>query len=149
MSSQTPFLLEDDFPSVLDTIESVKEITLREGRERGFDAEDLFDVEISLEEALYNAIVHGNGLKESVPVAVSISVDNEKISVEITDRGDGFDVDRLMKIDCTRTDRLLRGNGRGLFIIKKSMDKIEFLNDGRTVRMEKINRNHGNPENHS
>lgn len=148
MSSQTAFFLEDSFPSVLDTIESVKEIVLSEGRARGFDAEDLFDVEISLEEALYNAIVHGNGLKESVQVKVKIVVEDAGLSVDITDAGDGFDVERLMKIDCTRTERLLRGNGRGLFIIRKSMDKVEFSGNGRTVHMEKINRHHGNPENH-
>lgn len=149
MSNQTPFLLTENFPSILDTIESVKNVVLKEGREKGFNAEDLFDVEISLEEALYNAIVHGNGLKKSVPVSVKISVDEAMLSVEITDNGGGFDVDRMIKIDCTRTERLLRGNGRGLFIIRKSMDKVDFSNDGRTVHMEKINRNHGNPENRS
>lgn len=138
MSENEPFILEDNFPSTLETIESIKGIIEAEARSRDFSDEELFDIEISLEEALYNAIVHGNNRSADKQVFFKACIDGEKAVIEIADQGNGFEVDRLTRIDCTRHDRLLRGNGRGLFIIRKSMDNVFFNEDGTCIHMEKI-----------
>ncbi|PKK90152.1 MAG: hypothetical protein CVV64_10510 [Candidatus Wallbacteria bacterium HGW-Wallbacteria-1] len=137
MGTLEAFRLDRIFPSNLDSIETIKGIVEAEARTRDFTEEELFDIEISLEEALYNAIVHGNNRSESKTVHFKVIIDDEKTFIEIADQGAGFEVDRLTKIDCTRHDRLLRGNGRGLFIIRKSMDNVSFNEDGTIISMEK------------
>jgi anti-sigma regulatory factor (Ser/Thr protein kinase) len=132
-----PYIHKDTYPSNLSTIEDIKKIIIQELENHNFSADMIFDIEISLEEALYNAIVHGNGLNSLKKIGVNIIINKDCFEITINDEGSGFDVDKLTKIDCTRTDRLLRGNGRGLFIIRKSMDEVVYNNSGKTITMKK------------
>lgn len=131
------FIYNGDYESRLESIEKIKEMILKNLEMRGFSDDQMFDIEISLEEALYNAIVHGNGINSKKTVNVSINIDNELFQITITDQGDGFNVQELTTMDCTRKDRILRGNGRGLFIIRKTMDSVEYSESGRCITMIK------------
>lgn len=132
-----PFILNKDYESKLESIEQIKKIILKKLEENSFSDDYIFDIEISLEEALYNAIVHGNGINSKKTVNVSFSIDDNLFEITITDQGGGFNVKELTSLDCTRKDRILRGNGRGLFIIRKTMDHVEYSDKGRCITMKK------------
>ena len=95
-----------------------------------------FDVRLCMEEALINAMKYGNGLKKELPVDVSVVYDSDAICMDIQDEGPGFDVAALE--DCTRKDNLLKGSGRGVFLIHRLMDKIEYNSKGNKVSMTKF-----------
>ena len=59
-----------------------------------------------------------------------------RLVVEVTDEGSGFDLDACT-IDPTRPERLESEEGRGLYLMRKLMDRVECVpsEPGNTVRL--------------
>jgi serine/threonine-protein kinase RsbW len=91
------------------------------------------NVLIAVTEAVNNAIRHGN--KESHDRNVHIDVLNTEDFFEIlvSDEGDGFDFNNLP--DPTAPENIEKENGRGIFLMKNLAEKVEFENNGKTVKM--------------
>ncbi|MFA5144315.1 MAG: ATP-binding protein [Candidatus Omnitrophota bacterium] len=95
----------------------------------------LFEIKLCVEEAVRNAIVHGNKLDGKKLVKVSYWVDGDRFIIEIEDAGEGFDPRKVP--DPTVNSNMLKESGRGMFIIRKLMDKVDFNSKGNKIRMEK------------
>lgn len=93
------------------------------------------NVPVALSEALSNAILRGNKENIAKHVRVRTSVDPSCFVVEVTDEGKGFDLE-LCTPDPTAPENLLREDGRGLFLMRKLMDRVErFAEGGNVIRM--------------
>lgn len=117
-------------------------------------------VSIALEEAVNNAMVHGNleissaerdnpdhsfsqliaSKAQESPfrerqVRVRGIINREESVFEVSDQGNGFDVGSLP--DPTSPENLERESGRGLLLIQTFMDEINFSDSGNHVRMIK------------
>lgn len=101
----------------------------------GITEDDLFDLRLCLEEALINAVKHGNKLQKNKEVYLKIKVSPQSIELEIKDAGSGFDY-RNIPVP-TDKENLEKTSGRGIFLIKELMDKVEFLDGGSRIRMVK------------
>jgi serine/threonine-protein kinase RsbW len=88
---------------------------------------------ISTIEAVTNAIVHGNKLDESKIVKVGIDLLGNKLCVEVTDQGKGFDIEKIP--DPTKPDNVEKPDGRGIFLMKNLADNIEFDRNGAVVKL--------------
>jgi len=95
----------------------------------------LFDIRLCFEEALKNAILHGNNAKRDLPVFVSYSLNKDRFTMEIEDQGKGFNPDK--NPDPTKGKGLLKEGGRGVFLIQKLMDEVEYCGRGNKVVMVK------------
>lgn len=100
-----------------------------------------FDVRLCLEEALINAMKYGNKLDPRVMVELEAGFDEKRLWIQIEDRGAGFDVKKLG--DCTQGDNILKNGGRGVHLIHKLMDQVEYNATGNQIRMVKNRGNHG------
>lgn len=119
-------------------LEEISEVTRKlEGllQPAGVSPEDAFDIKLAFHEALVNAIKHGNKFSPELQVEVRVERKGNDLTIEIRDEGQGFDVKRLL--DPTHPGNLNRTSGRGVFLIKKLMDSVEFFDCGRTIRMVK------------
>lgn len=96
---------------------------------------DIFGVHLAVDEALVNAIAHGNGSDASKHVQFSCRISPRKIRVEITDEGSGFDPNALP--DPTTPDRLECPSGRGVMLMRAFMSRVEFQERGNHVVLEK------------
>lgn len=94
-----------------------------------------FDIRLCVEEAIRNAIVHGNKSKKDLNVTVNYSICPDRIQIEVADEGAGFDHRKLP--DPTASENIMRGSGRGVLIIKKLMDRVEFRGRGNILKMTK------------
>jgi serine/threonine-protein kinase RsbW len=92
-------------------------------------------VMISLTEAVNNAIIHGNGSDPQKRVHITCQLLPGWALFLIQDEGKGFDPARLE--NPLKGENLLRDSGRGVFLMKTLMDKVEFeVNDpGLLVRL--------------
>ncbi len=78
---------------------------------------DVIELQIIIEEAVTNAIEHGNRWDNSKMIAVDAYADDEILHIKITDEGPGFPVsDVIGSLDVRDKSRL---RGRGLIMIKK------------------------------
>ncbi len=94
-----------------------------------------FDIRLCVEEVLRNAIVHGNKSRKGANVTVTYSIRPGSLEVEVADEGIGFDPGNLP--DPTAEENLMKNSGRGILIIRKLMDRVEFRGPGNIVRMVK------------
>ena len=88
---------------------------------------------VAVTEAVNNAMQHGNKLDPSKKVDVEFKADEKSITFLVHDQGDGFDFDTLP--DPTNPENIEKPSGRGVFLMRHLADKVEFSDDGRTVRL--------------
>jgi len=84
-------------------------------------------------EAANNAITHGNKLNEKKHVEIVFEIDEQKILLTVQDEGPGFDYNNIP--DPTSPENVENMSGRGVFLMSKLSDEIEFENNGSLVRM--------------
>jgi serine/threonine-protein kinase RsbW len=82
------------------------------------------NVPVALTEALSNAILRGNGGAREKHVRVRAVVSDNALVLEVADEGSGFDLDACT-LDPTSPENLEREDGRGLFLMRSLMDRVE------------------------
>ncbi len=95
----------------------------------------LFGIRLSLEEALINAIKHGNKNDKNKILVMRIEADSKMVEIDIKDQGEGFDYAALAVP--TDNSNLEKTGGRGVFLIKNFMDKVDYMDNGSRVKMTK------------
>ena len=128
--------LEVEIPSDVRYIERVVELVRSQCASMSFAARHCaLNVPVALSEALSNAILYGNGEDRLKHVRIRAHLDIERLVLEVTDEGTGFDLERSTS-DPTALENLEREDGRGLFLMKSLMDRVErFDEHGNVVRL--------------
>ncbi|MEW4526195.1 MAG: ATP-binding protein [Maioricimonas sp. JB045] len=111
---------------------------------RSYPDRDVFGVRLALEEAIVNAIKHGNGFDPDKSVQISCEVDDERVLVIIEDQGEGFDPEDVP--DPTAEENLERPSGRGIMLMRAFMTSVEYSPGGNRVRLMKVRGNGSDDE---
>lgn len=109
---------------------------IRQLKNVGWPSDDIFGVRLALEEALINAIKHGNHSDTSKCVHLSCKLAPGRLRVEIRDEGCGFDPSAVP--NPTDPELLTNPNGRGLLLMRAYMTRVEYNEQGNCVVMEKL-----------
>jgi len=96
---------------------------------------DIFAIHLATEEALVNAIRHGNHGDPEKHLHIVCSLASDRILIEISDEGRGFDPAKVP--DPTCDDQLHTPCGRGVMLMKAFMSRVEYNARGNAVTMEK------------
>lgn len=96
----------------------------------------LFAVRLAVEEAVINAIKHGNKMDKTKNVTVTYSIDDKECVISVTDEGEGFNPAAVP--DPTADENLELPHGRGLMLIRAYMDEVKFNEKGNCVTMRKL-----------
>ena len=128
--------VELEIPSDIRYIEQVVELVTGQCQQLCYTARHCaLNVPVALTEALANAILRGNGEDREKHVRVTARLDFKRLVMEVSDEGEGFDIDDCT-VDPTAGDNVLREDGRGLFLMRRLMDSVERFNDhGNVVRL--------------
>ena len=135
-SSEHPFdardeVFRDDMRSRLDEREPLAARVLARLEELGCRTDPYFD-RLSIDEALSNAVVHGNRRDPRKTVSVRAFVRPERWGVEVSDEGEGFDWKAWLERLREGTDPYAM-SGRGIALIIASGAEVVFLDGGRRV----------------
>lgn len=128
--------LEQRIPSRTQAAEQVIDALLAHLEAEAWNSHEVFGVHLAVEEALVNAIKHGNKEDPAKSVHVRVQTSPVRLRVEITDEGDGFDP-RLVP-DPTDPSRLNIPHGRGLMLIHSFMTHVQYKGRGNELVMEKM-----------
>jgi serine/threonine-protein kinase RsbW len=129
--------LRFDFPSNFNDGSACQQRIIEEVERHGFNPNSIFATRLALEEALVNAIKHGNKLDPAKRVIVEAKVSKDKVEIEIEDQGPGFD--RKCVPDPTADENLCKCSGRGILLIEAYMNSVTWSHGGRRVRMVRYN----------
>ncbi len=125
-------------PSKLSRILGVNRLVSFLADEFGFPPEDSkVNLPLVMDEALSNAIVHGNRNREDRKVHVRIYVSSHRFFVQVEDEGEGFQPDET--VDPKQGENLVKPSGRGIYLMRELMDRVAFKEGGRLLEMEKTN----------
>jgi serine/threonine-protein kinase RsbW len=108
-------------------MESVSEVEAAADKladEAGLDEEERFRVTMAVREAAVNAVLHGNDYDPAKQITASFENDGKSLIFTIADQGKGLDPETLP--DPLAPENLLRGTGRGIFLIRSFMDEVRF-----------------------
>jgi serine/threonine-protein kinase RsbW len=112
--------------SALESVDFAEEAVLREAAKLEFNPatkeEDLHRIGMSVRECMVNAVVHGNRYNARKKVGLRVSTTPERLTIEIWDEGEGFEMSSLP--DPLADDNLLRHSGRGLLLMQAFMDEF-------------------------
>ena len=123
-------------PSDLDEARRVQtEIETLLQTQTQFNEMEIFSIKMALEEAIVNAIKHGNQMDPGKMVRIAYRITTDQFDVMITDEGPGFNPDDVP--DPTAPENLERPCGRGLLLMRHYMTRIEYHGCGNVVVMSK------------
>jgi len=109
-------------------------------KEFGFPQQDArINIPLACDEAITNAIVHGNQSQPSKKVNVQIYLSHSRFRIRVRNQGEGFNAEEVA--DPRDGENIHRGSGRGIFLMRSIMDSVEFKEEGRVVELEKRNSN--------
>jgi len=95
-----------------------------------------FEIELALEEALANAVVHGCGNDPSKKVEICVACDESRgLLIVVRDPGPGFDPASIPSPIAGQ--RVFSEHGRGIFLISQLMDEVRFERGGTEIHMRK------------
>jgi serine/threonine-protein kinase RsbW len=120
--------------SKIENLRKVEKLVDDLSAEYNISADVYGNILIAVLEAANNAILHGNKLDEAKSVVIFIKLEEKKLYVKIDDEGVGFDYKNVP--DPTAPENIENVNGRGIFLMEKLSDTIEFTRNGATVELE-------------
>ena len=133
---QEPWFFDKTLPSDLEVGHAAIEDLLTALGAAGWEGMDVFRIQMAIEEAVVNAIEHGNQRKPEKSVRLVFHVTPEMATMVISDEGAGFDHRNL--VDPTSDDRLDKPRGRGVMLMRELMNEARFNEVGNQVTMIKF-----------
>jgi len=127
-------------PSQTDNLEIIREFVSRIARKVGFSDDDISKIELAVDEACTNVIKHAYQNNSQKPIDITIIIDYEKLTVVVTDKGKGFNPEKLKVPDLKEYLAEMRVGGLGIYLMKTLMDEVEIKSKpgkGNQVRMVK------------
>jgi len=123
-------------PSTLEALDEVIDTLLILAREMKCNPQELGEVELAMREALANAVMHGNRQDPNKKVAVRAFCQPDRgILLVIDDEGSGYNPAKVP--NPTGAECLLETHGRGLFLMRRLMDRVRISRQGRRVTLLK------------
>ena len=125
-----------EIPSQLKFIKGIAHNIIADAKLMGYDERDLRDkIPVTVDEAVTNAIKHGNKFREDKQVTIHVSINTERIKIIVADEGEGFDVSSVP--DPTDPINFLKPTGRGILFMNIGMDEVRYNEKGTILTLIK------------
>ena len=110
--------------SSLESVDQVERTAEDFAARAGFDGDAVPNIAMAVREAAVNAVLHGNAYDPKKHITVSFEANSDALVIRIADQGPGLDPTTIP--DPLAPENILRGSGRGIFLIRAFMDEVHF-----------------------
>ncbi len=132
-------------PTRDDTIEEANDLCSVLVEQSGMSEERGAALTVAFREAVDNAARHGNKSQESRVIDVGYLLDKDKVTLTITDEGDGFDTEMYLRRGvhgnavavARERNEAGRTGGLGIMLMLKCLDNLEYNYAGNQVKLTK------------
>ncbi|MEN8193243.1 MAG: ATP-binding protein [Bacteroidota bacterium] len=118
--------------SSTDNLSEVREFIAAAWISYGYDNKEGMKVALSVDEACTNIIKHAYHNKANGIIKIKVENKKDKFIIKITDKGSHFDPNQVPEPNIPERQKNKRGGGLGMFLMKKLMDEVKYMNKGRT-----------------
>ncbi len=115
----------------------VEEAILSQCHKHSFTDRDLFALKLAVDEAINNAVRHGNRSDSSKQIHIKYRVTPRRCDVVIADEGNGFNPAAVP--DPTTEQNIEQTSGRGLLLMRAFMSSVVFNETGNAITLTKFN----------
>jgi serine/threonine-protein kinase RsbW len=122
MTNRVSYTLESTLESVNQAEQTASEAAAR----AGFAEDEQYQVAMAVREAAVNAVLHGNAYDPGKRFMVAYETTGEALVITIADQGKGLDPAQIP--DPLAPENLMKGSGRGIFLIRAFMDEVKIRN---------------------
>ncbi len=127
-------------PSHTENLEPIRSFVATISQKAGFDETAVIDIEVAVEQACVKAIKHLQTKDESKRLHLRITIDNQKLTVAVSDQGQGFYHKQYKKRNARRLLSRLQQGDCGVLLMILVMDQVYFASErrkGTQVRLVK------------
>ena len=124
MADSTTSRVNFTLDSTLDSVTKLEEAATHFAQKAGFHEDEVPNITMAVREAAVNAVLHGNSYDPAKKMTAAFEATPSSLIIRISDQGPGLDPDTLP--DPLAPENILRGSGRGIFLIKAFMDEVHF-----------------------
>ena len=110
--------------SSLASVNKVEQTAEDYAERAGFDEDTVPNIAMAVREAAVNAVLHGNQYDPEKHITAIFETTADDLIIRISDQGAGLDPDTIP--DPLAPENILRGSGRGIFLIRAFMDEVNF-----------------------
>ncbi len=128
-----PVQFETVIPSQMSAGMAVQDRVIGLMQDLQFSMRDVFAMRLSLEEAISNAIRHGNRYAADKQVRIECELSELLVRVTVQDEGDGFNPELVP--DPTLEENLERPFGRGLLLMRAYLSECRYSDSGRCLTL--------------
>ncbi len=122
MKNRVSYTLESTLESVNQAEQKASEVAAR----AGLAEDEQYQVAMAVREAAVNAVLHGNAYDPGKRFMVAYETTTDALVITISDQGKGLDPASLP--DPLAPENLMKGSGRGIFLIRAFMDEVKIRN---------------------
>ena len=124
MADSTTSRVSYTLDSSLDSVNKLEQIAEQCAERAGFDEDTVPHIAMAVREAAVNAVLHGNSYDSNKHIKASFETTSDSLVIRVADQGPGLDPDKIP--DPLAPENILRGSGRGIFLIRAFMDEVNF-----------------------
>jgi serine/threonine-protein kinase RsbW len=110
--------------SSLESVDKVEQTSEQFAARAGFDEDTVSHIAMAVREAAVNAVLHGNSYDKTKHITASFETTTDSLIIRIADQGAGLNPETIP--DPLAPENILRGSGRGIFLIRAFMDEVNF-----------------------
>ncbi|HYX52799.1 MAG TPA: ATP-binding protein [Candidatus Limnocylindrales bacterium] len=122
MTKRVSYTLE----STLDSVNKAESTALEAAAGAGFSEDEQYSISMAVREACVNAVLHGNAYDPGKKVTLAYETTGDALIITVADQGEGLDPRNIP--DPLSPENLMKGSGRGIFLIRAFMDEVKFRN---------------------
>lgn len=114
------------FPGEYKSLAEISDFVINRANKSGFSANDIYSIQIAVDEACSNIIDHAYGKENLGYIEIQVEGIENGLKITIRDDGDPFDPEEIPDpvLDSPLEER--RERGLGLFIMRKLMDEVTY-----------------------
>ena len=117
--------------SSTDNLSLVRSFIEYHGRELELGNKEIAHISLAVDEACTNIIKHAYNYSKNGKIKINIDKKKDKLSVRLTDKGSHFDPSIIPEPNIEKSQKMKKGGGLGMFLMKKIMDEVEYNAKGK------------------
>ena len=124
-------------PSVTENLYLIREFVIKLAMKAGFSLETQEQIALAVDEACTNVIKHAHKYDAKRVININVILDSQKMTISISDKGKGFDVNKLQTPDLKQFAKESRHGGLGIYLMKTLMDDVQYeFNPGKKNQVQ-------------
>lgn len=116
--------------SSTDNLAEARNFVKRNGEKVGLSKKEIVNISLAVDEACTNIIKHAYDNSPNEEISIKIKISNNKFSVFIVDTGKHFDPNQVPEPNIEQSQKMKKGGGLGMFLMKKLMDEVKYHSNG-------------------